>query len=120
MVGQRPSERCPHVADVRRVSRKIMFAEQRLDDLVVFEKFGIKDRMAASDGIRFATLCEFASGVGTRGVEQPIVCRFVDDGRGYQGLCNQARDRVDNVRLVCLRLRRNRAGGLKREVPDKD
>src|ERR1700757_4480986 len=37
MIRQRPSERRPHVADMRRVSRKIMLAEQRLDDLVVFE-----------------------------------------------------------------------------------
>ncbi len=32
----------------------------------------------------------------------------------------QARDRVDNVRLVYVCLGRNGAGGLKREVPDKD
>src|SRR6204780_454020 len=97
------------------VSRKIRFTEQRLDDLVVFEKLGIKARMAPGDAIRFATLCEFGSDIGARGVEQPIVCRFIDDGRGYQGLCDQARDRVDNVRIVCPRLRRNGAGGLKRE-----
>jgi hypothetical protein len=30
-----------------------MFAEQRLDDLVVFEKSGIKDRVAPGDPIRF-------------------------------------------------------------------
>src|ERR1700689_3885513 len=102
------------------VSRKIRFTEQRLDDLVVFEKLGIKARMAPGDAIRFATLCEFGSGVGARGVEQPVVCRFVDDGRGYQGLCNQAHDRVDNVRLVYLGLGRKGAGGLNRKVPDKD
>jgi hypothetical protein len=50
-----------------------MFAERRLDDLVVFEKLGIKDRMAPGYAIRFATLCEFGSGVGARGVEQPVV-----------------------------------------------
>src|ERR1700723_1029637 len=72
MVGQRPSERRPHVADMRSVSRKTMFVEQRLDDLVVFEKPGIKDRMAARDEIRFATPREFGSGVGARGVEQPV------------------------------------------------
>ena len=97
-----------------------MFAELRLDDLVVFEKPGIEDRMAPGDAIRFATLCEFSSGVGARGREQSIVCRFVDNGRGYQGLCNQARGRVDNVRLVYLRIRCNGPGGLKREVPDED
>jgi hypothetical protein len=86
----------------------------------VFEKPGIKDRMAPGDASRFAAPCEFGSGVGARGVEQPVVGRFVDDGRGYQGFCNQARDRVDNIRLVCLRLRRNKADGLKREGPDKD
>ena len=90
-LGQRPSERRPHVADMRSVSRKIMFAEHRLDDLVVFEKFGIKDRMAPGDAICLVTLGEFGSGVGARGVEQPIVGRFVDDGRGYQGFRNQAR-----------------------------
>src|ERR1700723_2978 len=120
MVGQRPSERHPHVADMRRVSRKIMFAKQGLDDLVVFEKLGIKDRMAPGDAICFATLCKFGNGVGARGVEQPIVGRFVDDGRGYQGLCNQARDRVDNACLVYLCLRRNGAGGLTCELPEKD
>jgi len=86
----------------------------------VFEKRGIKDRVASGDAIRLATLCEFGSGVGARGVEQPIVGRFVDDGCKYQGFCNKARDCVNNVRLVCLRLRRNRVSGLKREVPDKD
>ena len=86
----------------------------------MFEKPGIKDRMAARDEIRFATLREFGRGVGARGVEQPVVGRSVDDGRGYQELCNQARDRVDNARLVYLRLRRNEAGSLTREVPDKD
>src|SRR5580693_1201557 len=120
MVGQRPSERHPRVADMRRVSRKIMFAKQRLDDLVVFEKLGIKDRMAPGDAICLVSLGEFGSGVGARGVEQPIVGRFVDDGRGYQGLCNQARDRVDNACLVYLCLRRNGAGGLTREVPKKE
>src|SRR3984957_14007302 len=120
MVGQRPSERHPHVADMRRVSRKIMLAKQRLDDLVVFEKLGVKDRMAPGDAICFATLCKFGNGVGARGVEQPIVGGFVDDGRGYQGLCNQAHDRVDDVRIVYLGLGRNGAGGRKREVPDAD
>jgi hypothetical protein len=76
--------------------------------------------MTPGDTIRFATLCEFGSSIGARGLEQPIVWRCVDDGRGYQGFCNQARDRVDNVRIVHLRLRRNGAGGLKREAPDKD
>src|SRR5271154_4077069 len=70
MVGQRPSERHPHVAYMRRVSRKIMFAKQRLDDLVVFEKLGIKDRMAPGDAICLVSLGEFGSGVGARGVEQ--------------------------------------------------
>src|SRR5580693_8464271 len=102
------------------VPRKIMFAEQGLDDLVAFEKLGIKDRMAPSDAVRLITLCELGSGVGARGVEKPVVCRFVNDGRGYQGLCNKARDRVDNVSLVYLRLRRNGAGGLQSEVSDKD
>jgi Transposase DDE domain len=63
IVRQRPSQRRPHVADVRRVSRKIMLAEQRLDDLVAFEILGIKDRMAPGDAIGVATLCEFGSGV---------------------------------------------------------
>src|ERR1700761_745217 len=76
--------------------------------------------MAPGDASRFATRSEFGSGVGARGVEQPVVCRFVDDSRGYQGLRNQARDRVGSVRLVYRRLRRNGAGGLKREGPDKD
>ncbi len=116
---QRPSERRPHVADMPSIPRNIMFIEQRLDDLVVFEKLGIEDRMAASDAIRFVTLCEFGSGVRARGVEQPI-CRFVEDVRANQGFCNQARDRVDNVRLVHLRIRRNGAGGPKREVADKN
>src|SRR6202043_2399385 len=53
-VGQRPSERRPHVADMRSVSRKINLVEQRLDDLVTFEKPGIKDRVAPGDTIRFA------------------------------------------------------------------
>jgi hypothetical protein len=44
-LGQRPSERRSHVADMQSVSRKIMFTKQRLDDLVVFKKFGIQDRM---------------------------------------------------------------------------
>jgi hypothetical protein len=97
-----------------------MFAEQRLDDLVVFEKSGIKDRVAPGDPIRFATLCKFGSGLGARGVEHPVVCRFVDDGREYQGLCNRAHDRVDDVRIVYLALGRNGAGGRKREGPDED
>src|ERR1700677_4619192 len=76
--------------------------------------------MAPGDAICPATLGELGGGIGPRGVEQPIVGKFVNDGRGYQALYNQACDRVDNVRFVCLRLRRNRAGGLAREVPDKD
>src|ERR1700738_317317 len=76
--------------------------------------------MAPGDASRIATRSEFGSGVGVRRVEQPIVGRFVDDGRGYQGFCNKARDRVDNIRLVYLRLRCNGAGGLTREGPDKD
>jgi hypothetical protein len=119
-VGQRPSERCPHVADMRSVSRKTVFAEQRLNDLVVFEKPGIQGRMAPADAIRFAALREFGCGVGARSIEQPVVGQFVDDGRRYQGFCNQARYRVDSVRLVYLRLGRNETGGLKREDPDKD
>jgi hypothetical protein len=46
-----------------------MFIEQRLDDLVVFEKPGLKDRMAPGDASRFATRSEFGSRVGARGVE---------------------------------------------------
>jgi hypothetical protein len=76
--------------------------------------------MAPGDANRFATPGELGGGVGARGVEQPVVGQFIDDGCGYQGFCDQARDRVDNVRLVCLRLRRNGAGGLTREAPDKD
>jgi hypothetical protein len=76
--------------------------------------------MAPGDAIRFATLCEFGNGVGACGIEQPKVGRFVDDGRGDQGFCNEARDRVDNFRLVCLCRRRNGPGGLKCEVSDKD
>jgi len=86
----------------------------------MFEEFGVEDRVAPRDAIRFATLCEFSRSVGTGGVEQPIVGRLVDDSRGYQGFCNQARDRVDGVRFVGLPLRRNGTGSLKREVPDKD
>src|ERR1700677_4863612 len=86
----------------------------------MFEKSGVEDCVAPSDAIRFATRGEFASGVGARRIEQPIVGRFVDDGRGYQGFCNQARDCVNNVRLVYFRLGRKRAGGLTREAPDKD
>src|SRR5580704_7683424 len=120
------------------VPGKTMFGEQRLDDLVVFEKPGIKHRMAAGDAIRLATLSEFASGVGARGIKQPIVSGCIGDRRGYQGLPNQARERIDNVRLVHVRLRRDivrarlrrdivrarlrrdEASGLKREVSDKD
>jgi len=76
--------------------------------------------MAPGDAIRFAMLCEFGCGVGTCGVEQPIVGRFVDNGAGYQRLSNQARDRVGSVRLVHPRLGRNGADRLKREVSDKD
>jgi hypothetical protein len=34
-----------------------MLAKQRLDDLVVFKKLGIEDRMVPGDASRFATLC---------------------------------------------------------------
>src|ERR1700689_4100559 len=76
--------------------------------------------MAPGDAICFVMLCELGSSIGTRGVKQPIAGQIVDCGREYQGFCNQVRGRVNNFRLVYLRLRRNGAGGLKREVPDKD
>src|SRR5271170_5658618 len=95
-----------------------MLVEHRLDDVVVFEQRGIEDRMAPGDTIRFATLGEFGGGVDAGGVEQPT-CRFVDDGRGYQELCGEAYDRVDDARLVQPRLRCNEASGPKREVPDE-
>src|SRR5580692_1273320 len=105
---------------MRSVSQKILFLEHRLYLLVVFEQSGVKGRMAPDDASRFTTLCEFGSAVGAGGVEQPIVGRYVDGGRGYQRLCNQGRDSVNNVRLVHVRLRGNRAGGLKREISNKD
>src|SRR5271163_3616032 len=58
--------------------------------------------MAAGDAGRFAALCEFGGGVSASGVEQPVVCRYVDDGRGYQGLCSQVHDRLDNNCLFFL------------------
>ena len=119
-VGQRPSERRPHVADMRSVSQKILFLEHRLYVLVVFEQCGVKGCMAPDDASRFTTLCEFGGGVGAGGLEQPIAGRYVDGGGGYQGLRNQLRDSVNNARLVHVRLRRDRAGGLKREVSNKD
>ncbi len=86
----------------------------------MLEEFGKKHRMPPGDEIRFATLCELGCGIPARGVKQPVVCRSVDNGRGNQGLRNQVRNRISNVRFVCLRLGRNGAGRLKREVPDEN
>ena len=97
-----------------------MFAEGRLNDLVVCEIVAIIDRMSSGDIIRLATFGEIARGVGARGVEQSVVCRSANEGCRYQRFRDQARHRVGDRRVVRLRLGGDGGGSVEREHPDED
>ncbi|WP_334407990.1 hypothetical protein [Bradyrhizobium sp. AZCC 2289] len=75
--------------------------------------------MAPGEVVSLVAFGKYARGVGLCGVEQPIICRFANGYRRYQRLRNQARHRIDDLRVVCLRAG-DRQNGLEREDPDED